>query len=316
MAWKSPLVLGSDGRPQQLQAADSLIGGGLGMPPGGRLTTESGVAVSTSDRTAQSSLIYTPYVSDYLRLYDGTRVKEYVFTERSLTLTGLLTSGNNYDAFLYDNAGTITFDISAAWTNDTTRADALAWQSGLGWVKSGAPTRLWVGTFRATGTGTTEDSGLTANAGGATPKRFVWNAWNRVPRIFRRNDTTSSWTYNSTTWRAARGSNSNRIELVCGLSGQMINAQVVAYANIVSTGDVGRIALAEDSTTTPHANCLGMGMPNTVNSLATLCVMKTQPTVGYHYYQWIERSWGVGNGMVFYGNDGFAVCGIDATWEC
>ena len=111
-----------------------------GLTPGGRLTLESGVPISTSNQTAKSTLYYTPYVHDWVRLYDGTRPKLYQFTERDLTLT--MTSGKNYDVFLWDDSGTLKLDLSAAWTNDTTRADALAWQAGVGWVKSGAATQL------------------------------------------------------------------------------------------------------------------------------------------------------------------------------
>jgi hypothetical protein len=168
MAARLPLVVNA-GRAQQLQPADVLYFGN-GTPPGGRLTTESGVPVSTTDRASQGTVLYTPYLSDYARLYDGTRVREYSFTERSLSLTGLLTSGKNYDWFLYDSSGTLTLELSAAWTNDTTRADALAWQTGLGWVKSGTPTRFWLGTMRATGTGTTEDSSG-VNSRPSTPDR-------------------------------------------------------------------------------------------------------------------------------------------------
>lgn len=40
-----------------------------------RLTTETGVAVSTSDRTAQTEIFLTPYNGNQISLYDGTRQK-------------------------------------------------------------------------------------------------------------------------------------------------------------------------------------------------------------------------------------------------
>jgi hypothetical protein len=137
----------------------------------GRLTTESGVPASASDHTAQSTIYFTPYQGNRIALYSGSAWAEHTFTERSLALSGL-TADKNYDVFLYDNSGTLTLELSAAWTNNTTRADALALQDGV-WVKSGAPTRRYLGTIRTTGTTTTEDS---------RAKRFVWNYYNRLTR--------------------------------------------------------------------------------------------------------------------------------------
>jgi hypothetical protein len=99
--------------------------GGLLLPSicQGRLTTESGVPVSTSDRTAQGTLYFTPYNGGLVSLHDGTRWKLYAFTERSLALSGL-TSALPYDVFLFDNSGTLTLEFTA-WTNGTTRATAL-----------------------------------------------------------------------------------------------------------------------------------------------------------------------------------------------
>jgi len=141
----------------------------------GRLTVESGVAVSTSDQTGKSNLYFTPYRGNKVALYDGSRWKLYAFSEVSLSLTSL-TSGKNYDVFLYDNSGTLTLELSAAWTNNTTRADALSTQDGVT-VKSGAATRRWLGTIRTTGATTTEDSAT---------KRFVANAYNWQPRPVRK----------------------------------------------------------------------------------------------------------------------------------
>jgi hypothetical protein len=136
-----------------------------------RLTTESGVPVSTSDRTAQSTIYLTPYVGNQIALYDGAAWQLRSTAEISLALSGL-TSGKNYDVFAYYTGSAVALELSAAWTNDTTRADAITTQDGV-WCKSGTLTRRLVGTIRTTGTTTTEDSAT---------KRFVWNAYNRVPR--------------------------------------------------------------------------------------------------------------------------------------
>lgn len=261
-----------------------------GLTPGGRLTTESGVGVSTSDRTSQSTLYYTPYVSDYVRLSDGTRVREYAFTERSLALSGL-TSGLNYDVFLYDNAGTLTLELTA-WSNDTTRATALAWQTGLGWVRSGAATRLYLGTIRTTSTTTTEDSAA---------RRYVWNAYNRVPRKLTRLESSgANWSYNTNSFRQANASSNNQVELVVGLAEAALHLHVGNFVTGTSTGGVN-IALGEDSTTTPATgSVVPRGVVSSGQYFATSVFLNKTVPLGYHYYAWLER--GPGSGTVTWGD--------------
>jgi len=273
-----------------------------GLTPGGRLTTESGVAVSTSDRTSQGTIYYTPYLHDFVRLYDGTRPKLYLFTERSLSLT--VTSGKNYDVFLYDNSGTLALELSAAWTNDTTRADALAWQSGVGWVKSGTATRLWLGTIRASGTNVTEDSWDRTDA---PARAFVWNAYNRVRRAAYCHDSTDSWNYTTDTWRQARGSANNQIEYVTGLAGVCVAATACQTANNASAVSIlGAIGL--DSTSSPASRCdIAVQYSSTGITLTTPLVstLKFNSALGYHYLTRLERSAATGT-TTWYGDQGAA----------
>jgi hypothetical protein len=52
----------------------------------GRLTTESGVPVSTSTRTAQTTLYYALFNGNRIGLYNGSKWKIHTFTERSLSI--------------------------------------------------------------------------------------------------------------------------------------------------------------------------------------------------------------------------------------
>lgn len=277
-----------------------------GITPGGRLTLESGVPVSTTDQTAKGTLYYTPYVHDYVRLYNGTRPTLYTFTERSLSLT--LTSGKNYDVFLYDNSGTLTLELSAAWTNDTTRADALAWQAGVGWVKSGTATRLWLGTIRASGANTTEDS---------SAKRFVWNAYNRERRFMRVVDGTDSWTYASVTWRQSNNSAANQIEMVLGAE-QQVTAIHTQYSTSGST--VSRYAgIGIDSASTPTA---GVTFTSHGGSTAILLpsIARVNPSlsIGYHFLAALEAC-GTATTCTFYGDAGAPTIiqsGIEGSLSC
>ena len=246
----------------------------------GRLTTESGAPISAADRSSQGTLYFTPYLGNKIALYDGTRWKLYAFSEISLALSGL-TSGKNYDVFIYDNAGTLTIELSAAWTDDTTRADALASQDGVA-VKSGAATRRWVGTVRTTGTAATEDSAT---------KRFVWNAYNRVRRSLLKTSS-STWTYNSATIRAANADTALRVEIVTGDLSLLDLSLNVGQTICATSSTVAQYKpdIGEDSTTTGagqikaynpavHAASYGAG---------GLTKIRKQPTIGYHYYQWVE----------------------------
>jgi hypothetical protein len=242
----------------------------------GRLTTESGVAVSTSDRTAQGTIYFTPYQGNQIGLYSGSAWALYAFAELSLALT--LTSGKNYDVFVYDNAGTLTLELSAAWTNDTTRADALALQDGV-YVKSGATTRRWLGTIRASAANVTEDS---------QAKRFVWNAYHRVARSMAVSEATSSWNYTTNTYRQANGAAANQLDYVVGLNEDLVTAFVrVGVQN--NSGVNIAVGVGVDSTTVNSAQSYS-GQNATSNAASAAATYQGQPGIGRHFLAWIESS--------------------------
>lgn len=278
-----------------------LLGFLVGMCQG-RLTTESGVAVSTSDRTAQGTIYFTPYAGNKVALYDGTRWRLYAFSEVSLALSSL-TSGKNYDVFLYENAGTLTLELSAAWTNDTTRADALTTQDGV-LVKSGATTRRYLGTIRTTGTTTTEDSGggSTTQVGG---KRFVWNYYNRVPRQMGVVDTTDSWSYADSTIRQADGATGNKVEYVVGDAAAMVRVEAKHFGLFLNNGSI-TTGVGVDSTTA-FSGIRNKAFNGTGASLSfgISGAYVGQPGLGYHYLAWLERG-ETGATVTLYGDEGAA----------
>lgn len=286
----------------------------VGVPPGGRLTTESGVPVGTSDRTSQSTIYYTPHLHNRIGLYGGSGWTLYTFTERSLALSGL-TSGKNYDVFLYDNAGALTLELSAAWTNDTTRANALTTVDGV-LVKSGATTRRYLGTIRTTGTTTTEDSGggVTTQVGG---KRFVWNAHNQVPRPLRVIDTTDTWSYTTDTVRQANGAGGNKVEYVTGDGSLVAVAGVTAQVFLQSNSTRGAKSGVGVDSTTAFSGLVASGFNQVATAGVTIPLTGGRyvgaPGLGYHYLAWCEK--GADGTCLFTGDntgDG-TQCGIAAV---
>lgn len=138
--------------------------------PGGRLTVSSTVPVYDG---STATLYYLPYVSDLVYLTNSTgNWIPYTFTSVSLAISPR-SAGSTYDVFLYNNAGTLTLELSTVFTGGTTRVDALALRNGV-YVKNSDATRLWLGTIRmATSTVITD----------AETGRFVWNAYNRVMKF-------------------------------------------------------------------------------------------------------------------------------------
>ena len=240
-----------------------------------RLTTESGVPVSTSDRSSQSTLYLTPFKGNRIALYDGSAWQVRSSAEVSLALSGL-TSGKNYDVFAYWTGSAVALELSAAWTSDSARADAVTRQDGV-LVKSGTPTRRLVGTIRTTGTNTTADTGFTGGVGTGA-KRFVWNLDNQTRRTMTTGFISDSHTDNdASNWREWHsGTNSVRLEWVCGDVG------AIDLGVGVEVKDGGYGAVAVDAVT--GAAVLNPQFGNASASLIRGGVATTkQVAAGYHF---------------------------------
>jgi hypothetical protein len=267
-----------------------------------RLTTESGVPVSTADRTSQGTLYLTPCrdAADVspsgtgrVALYDGTRWKLYTNAEVSLSLS--LSAGNIVDIFLYDNAGTLTLE-TAQWNSVTDRntgtAFDLALQDGV-LVKSGTTTRRYMGTVYGSGANVTEDSAA---------KRFVWSYYHRARKTLIRTTTDDSWNYTSTTVRQANATSANRVEVVIGLMTDVVRVSidVDVFASGVASNFMAGVGI--DSTTVTSAQLFGGAAPaNGFGSAKARYV--GFPGIGYHALNWLECSDASGGTNVWYGDN-------------
>jgi hypothetical protein len=188
-----------------------------------RLTLTTGVPVTTSDVTAASTIFLTPYNGNQIALYTAGQWVLLTSSQVSIALSGL-TSNRPYDVFAYNNAGTVTLEV-LAWTSDTARATALAYQDGV-LVKSGDASRRYLGTFYATGATTTEDS---------QANRYLWNYYNRANRTMYRLETAASWTYTTSTPRQANANSANQLNFVVGVAEDVVTATVIAAATNATT---------------------------------------------------------------------------------
>lgn len=268
----------------------------------GRLTVASGNAnpAPGSIGTTFGTLYYTALTNDgtitgnhfQACIYDGTRLRLYDSAQISLALT--LTNGKIYDVFLYDNSGTVTMELSAAWTNATTRADALASQSGQV-VKSGTTTRRWIGTIQAAGTNLTEDS--LGNA-------YVWNAYNQIPRkLFITQSASHSYNGGYQQWNATAGV----VEQINWVSGRADLPIVFAVQGDVGTGSgiFAVLATGLDTTTSPDSTVAGDASLYVTITVVTISYTFNlasagvyAPQLGSHYIAVIEGT--VSTGAVTY----------------
>ncbi len=270
----------------------------------GRLTLSSGLAVTVADVTAATTLYFSPYKGSRIALYNGTAWDLKIFSELSMAVPA--TANTLYDVWAYNNSGAVALEATA-WTNDTTRATALALQNGV-WVKSGAPTRRYLGTFRTTGvSGQTEDS---------KAKRFLWNYHHRAQRpMASAVESTGSWNYSTTSWRQANANSANQLSFVIGIAEDTVRAQVppiTAYSSTTAYRSVA-IGIGLDSTTTNSASFAVEGRCNTQVQALVSAVFEDVVAAGYHTLSWLERGGGTDvqsfNTTISTGNSTLRMCG-------
>lgn len=275
----------------QLNTFDLETVGGSNSVNDFRLSLDSASAVTTTDMTGKSVVYMTPLTGNRISLYTGSAWSILTSSQVSYTLSAL-TSDRPYDLFAYNSGGTLTLE-AVAWTNDTTRATALAYQDGIA-CKTGTLTKRYVGTFRTTSTTTTEDS---------IAKRFLFNANNRALRSMSVVETTDSWTYASTTWRSANNSTTNRLQFVLGLAEAPVKARVLVMANY--NGGRFNCGVALDATNANHARLTLYQQQGAAGFYAFgHAEYVASPAVGFHYLQWVEVT--DGGTATYYGDAGSA----------
>lgn len=296
----------------------STIYGILGEPQG-RLTLTTAVPVLTSAVTAATTVYYTPYVGSLVPIYNGSFWVPLSITELSLVLdsdsghTGYHQSGKNFDLFIFNDSGTVRLASGPAWTDDTTRADALTRLSGhlvnnasivlrfgsaAGNTKTVLANRaLYVGTFRASANGQTEFSFGGLAASGTEAKLYLWNCFNRCITQAVVRDSTNSWTLATGNIRAANGSSTMRVSFVVGQKEDWFNAEYGCSGIPGATGAI-TAGVGYNSTTAFSGSFRHYALVSGVQS--PISGWDAEQPFGYNYFQAMESSQGTTS--TFYGD--------------
>ncbi len=265
----------------------------------GRLTLTSGLAVPSADVTGSTVVYFTPYAGNRIALYDGISTWSlFTFAETTLQI-GIVGSGLPIDVFAYNNNGVLGLNL-IGWTNGTTRATALTLQDAV-LVSTGATGHRYLGTFYTTSTTTTEDSAA---------NRFVWNYYNRQRRRLMRTESNgaNSWNYTTATVRQANANVLNKVQVIIGAAEVVVDLRLnvtVANATGGATSHVHVGFGADSITVLDQGSALGGEADCTLaGALVNLAATANyQPTVGYHYYAWLEWAAAVGT-VTWNTNDG------------
>lgn len=269
------LVYVNDGNTSQWVEAGSPSVGAAAIQSNGRLTLESGVPVSSTDQTAKTIIYYTPYNGNILSLYNGTSWNAYSFAEISITTSGL-SANANYDIFAYVSGSAVTLEYSSAWTNDTTRANALSLLNGV-YVKSSDNTRRYLGSIRSNASAQFTDS---------LANRLVWNFNNRILRSMFGFVYLLSHSYNGNTREYNNGVSVTRLYFITGINGETFLAN--ATAPITCGGTSANVLFGLDSTTVQFGACVSDDRSATFTRRSITSL--GQVNAGFHYLTGLQNT--------------------------
>lgn len=273
--------------------------------PQGRLTLQTVTPVMTTTQSAKTTIFYTPYVGQYVPLYDGTSFNMTdtggeisVATTDTAKNPAAIGASKVNDWFIWNDAGTIRITHSVDWTNDTTRASALTLQNGIYLNTSaitngpGASRGTWVGTTRSNGSSQL-DWIYGASASGGTAAFFgVWNMYNRVSIGTDVTDSGASYTYTSATIRQARASAGNQISYIQGAQEDAVWASYSTRMDTPASANASaQFGLGIDATTVFSGQKFWVFNTASTGSISGGWVTKQfSPGIGLHVISGNEKS--------------------------
>ena len=294
------------------------------IPPQGRLTLTSNTPVMTADTTAASTIYYdcynggnqVPYYTGSADALDTISTCQVSLTMQA-TSTGAVTSGGVFDVW-WVHAGTARICIATngsggGWASDTggsntargsgysqldkttrpyiTNANTLpsCYNGTTNYGSVAANQATYLGTIYATGNGQTGMAFKPSAASGGTNNFLaLYNAYNRVGVSAMSRDSTASWTYATATWRAADGSNSNRINFVDGLQQSSISSAYTIGVTTTGGNNAGAGPVLDSTSAAPDAAAAN----SSASTLSTSAQGFSVPQLGLHFIQAVEYSQG------------------------
>ena len=287
--------------------------------PGGRLSIESGVPVSTSDQTGKTTVYYEAYIHGRVPVWNGVNwsdIQAFGLSQalsNNTTSPAATTANNVYDLFVWDNGGTPTLSRGPAWSSATSRGTGAGttelervqgvYLNKVAITNGPAANRgTYVGTIATDASNQLNMMFAPAAAAGGTANRLdVWNMYNRVNVASLVRDSTDTWDYGTATWRAANNSNNNRVTFVCGLNEDIVDAEYMANVSTNSSRST-YVGVCLDATNT------FTGLPGSLNvnnndPQPISARWAGYPGLGRHFIQETEQGDG-GSVISWVGDDG------------
>lgn len=278
---------------------------------GGRCTLTTVTPVMTAAINNATTLFYTPYLHQFVPLYDGTRFNMRDtggelsnITSNSATGSAgpaVVANNSNYDLFVWDNAGTVTFTRGPLWSSDTARGSGAGttqlsrvngvWLNTVAITNGPAASRgTYVCTVRSNGTATLDMSFGGTAAGGTAGLLNVWNYYNRVNTRCGSVDSTASWNYTSSTVRSANNSTGNRCSYVSGLAEETYQARYSALMTFTAAAAArGIVGVGLDVTSTYDYIWQGTNNLNVAYDVTARAEGWYGANIGFHFIQAVER---------------------------
>jgi hypothetical protein len=230
----------------------------------------------------------------------------------TVTVTFKDPANTAYDIFCFPNSGTPKLE-KAKWTSLTARATALTLQDGID-AKNGATTRRYIGSYCTTGT-----AGQCEMILSSPSSILLWNNYNRVDYDVAVTEQTNSWTYGTDAWRSANNNDANRIKIFVGIVRESLVLSVMHSASNNNNYYYTLPGIAEDANNTNNCADAGIGICALMVFLAgeaggSTAMFKKKPAIGFHYYQWTERSAG-GTSTIYSKSTTLRQSGILGTWK-
>ncbi len=252
----------------------------------GRLTFTSGVPVTTTDVTGATTIYYTPYKGTDICLFSGGAGIWQYFQTAEISIAIPAAANQMYDAFVFSNSGTPTLQL-VAWTNDTTRATALVYQDGV-LCQSGALGKRYMGSFRTDGSNHGNDT---------VSSRNLWNYYNRVAKPMSIIESAVNWS-TSSTFAQANSSNVNQLNMVIGVSEDLVNANVLTAGLSSNIGTLFYAGIGLDSVSAISSMATNyLAQSAATNEITGLSAHYSgYPGIGYHYLSWLNGT----NGTAFF----------------